>query len=186
MSNNLRSITDDRASTIGDLVLVPTLEIPIKGAVALIDEADLDMIRGFNWALRVQGTSRYAIGHRNNRTVFMHRLILRPPAGLLTDHRNRNGLNNRRINLRACTPADNARNTSLPVTNTSGFKGVYAAAPRYTKRWTAGIRVNRKTNWLGYFASAEEAAVAYDAAAIRLHGEFAATNRSLGLLMGVL
>jgi hypothetical protein len=80
-------------------------------------------------------------------------------------------------NLRPCTPAQNAANSRLRVDNTSGFKGVRKA--HGCARWVA--QTNRH-KYIGIFKSPQEAAEAYDAVVMREYGEFALTNRALGLL----
>ena len=154
------------------------IEIPLtQGKVAIIDEADFDLVSGYRWQARkddrrwyAQTVVRRADGSRT--TLNMHRLILglTDPA-IKTDHRDGNGLNNRRRNIRACTNAENMRNRGAYAKNKSGFKGVSWRADRM--KWRAGIRVDGKQKWLGYFTTPEEAHAAYCAAAIELHGEFA-------------
>ena len=83
-------------------------------------------------------------------------------------------------NLRICNRSENARNRQLSSRNTSGYKGAY-----WDKRageWLAQITVSGKVRYLGYFASPEDAARAYDRAAVTCFGEFACTNTSLGIL----
>ena len=87
------------------------------------------------------------------------------------DHINRDKSDNRWVNLRAVTHAQNARNGPIPRHNKSGFRGVHFAS--HAKRWRAQIHVGNKTHSLGYFATAEEARAARDQAATHLHGEFA-------------
>lgn len=100
------------------------------------------------------------------------------PAGAVIDHINGDILDNRIVNLRLATRHDNARNAARPRNNTSGFKGV----SRRRGRFRAYIRADGHPEHLGWFSSAENAARAYDAAAVRLFGNFARTNAVLGLL----
>ena len=106
---------------------------------------------------------------------------MRAPAGLDVDHIDGDGLNNRRSNLRACTHTENGRNRKLSKNNTSGLKGVNA---REAGKWQAMIKTSGRILHLGVFDSKMEAAKAYDAAALRLYGEFARTNAALGLIDG--
>ncbi len=104
----------------------------------------------------------------------MHRVIKGAKAGQSVDHVNGNGLDNRRSNLRLCAHAENLRNRKIHKNNKSGFKGVRKR--KESSLWRAEIRSNHKFYFLGNFHSAEEAAHAYDAAALKLHGEFARLN----------
>jgi hypothetical protein len=102
--------------------------------------------------------------------VYMHRQIMGEPEGLLVDHIDRDGLNNRRSNLRTCDSEGNARNRSRRRDNTTGFKGVYRG--KDCIGWIAKIQ----DTYLGMYPTAEEAARAYDTAAVRTFGEFASLN----------
>lgn len=82
-------------------------------------------------------------------------------------------------NLRECDPQDNVRNTRIRHDNTSGFKGV---TQRSGRRWIAQIQDGGSNKYLGIFDSPEKAAAAYDEAAKDRGGEFALTNRMLGLI----
>lgn len=93
------------------------------------------------------------------------------------DHINRQRSDNRIVNLREGSGFLNMHNQGLRSSNTSGFKGVYRAG----NRWTAQINAYGKTYRLGTFASAVEAAAAYDAQAEKVFGELACTNQHLGL-----
>lgn len=101
------------------------------------------------------------------------------PAGIV-DHRNRNTADNWIKNLRLASAGENARNRRAHRGSASGLKGV---AP-YRDKWKAVITVNGRFVYLGLFATKEAAAAAYDCAALEMHGSFAATNQSLGLLKG--
>lgn len=104
----------------------------------------------------------------------MHKLILGDgPEGHEIDHRDRNGLNNQRSNLRWATKAQQRCNQALRRDSKTGFKGVNLVRGKY---WSATIRANNTTFYLGYFATAEDAARAYDAKARELHGDFAYVN----------
>lgn len=86
-----------------------------NGQIALVDEEDFDLISSFSWWPRPKGNTTYATRGlwKNNKQVGlirMHRLIMNPPEGMVVDHINGNGLDNRKSNLRICTPSTNQRN----------------------------------------------------------------------------
>lgn len=163
-----------RLSVIGNLGNEPeVLEIPLtRGMVAVIDAVDA-YLAGFNWCAVPAGRTWYAVRavgpHGKQKPIYMHRMVL--GDGARVDHRDRNGLNNRRNNLRAATPSQNNTNSYRPV-NKSGFRGVVAMR----KKWRAQIRRDGQRTNLGFFDSPVEAARAYDEAAVRFHGEFATLN----------
>lgn len=114
----------------------------------------------------------------------MHRLILGAGAKETVDHKDGDGLNNQRSNIRLCTVAQNVRNRrKSSLARSSRFKGV-AYAPskssgiRTRKRnpWEARIWVGGRNKSLGRYSTEEDAARAYDRAAIEHFGEFARTN----------
>jgi hypothetical protein len=96
------------------------------------------------------------------------------------DHRDGNGLNDTRGNLRIASSSQNKHNMILTRSNSSGFKGVAWQKRRGT--WRAKIAIQGKEKYIGAFSDKVEAARAYDEAAKQLHGEFARTNASMGLL----
>ncbi len=160
-----------------------TVEVPLANGrgVALVDDEDADLVTGLYWYLdrhgRPDGVAHAATRLPDTKAlVRMHRLILGPPAGIQVDHRNGNGLDNRRANLRLATDRQNKGNAGLRSNNTSGFKGVTWC--RQTNRWKARIGNSEagSRGWLGRFATAEDAARAYDAAAVEFFGEFAILN----------
>lgn len=157
---------------------LPVREIPLsQGLVALVDGEDYEqvMAAGRWFAQRNRGTF-YA--RRNiqlpDRTRTMLNLHTFLTGWSYVDHHNGNGLDNRRVNLRPATHAENNRNQRLRRDNGSGFKGVtwYKA----TRRWQAQIRHGGQRRHLGYHGTSEDAARAYDAAAREFHGEFARLN----------
>jgi hypothetical protein len=145
-----------------------------KGKVAIVDDDMFEYLNQFKWCY----SKGYAIrGIRVNgkaEKICMHRAIINTPVGMDTDHMNMNKLDNRRENLRICNRSENIRNTGLRSTNSSGYKGVTLHKAR--NKWRARIRVNGKKKSLGYFATKEEAAKAYNAAASFYFREFAWLN----------
>ena len=102
----------------------------------------------------------------------MHNMILGTPKGLHTDHKDGDGLNNQRSNLRLATPSENGANRLVGSNNTSGYKGI----SQKDKKWGAQITKNQKIVYLGRFETKIEAAKAYNTAAKKYHGEFARLN----------
>lgn len=100
----------------------------------------------------------------------------KPPTGFVSDHKDGNGLNNQKSNLRICTNAENIRNAKRYSTNTTGFKGVCIDSDYKKLSFRAGIKHYNKTYKLGNFNNAIDAAKAYDKKARELYGEFAKTN----------
>jgi hypothetical protein len=107
----------------------------------------------------------------------MHRLIRNPPPGKVVDHYDGNGLNNRRGNLRICTPQQNRFNLRPRKTEgkTSRFIGVYQDK-RYPGKWYASVQCGGKVTHLGPFTTELEAALARDLKAMAQHGSYAHLN----------
>lgn len=106
-------------------------------------------------------------------TIQMQRLIMGFPNSKI-DHKNRNGIDNRKSNLRLATNYQNGSNRVKSYSNTSGYKGVFLFKP--TGRYMVQIVVKKKRIYLGYYSNASAAAKVYNQAAIKYHGEFARLN----------
>lgn len=160
----------------GNFAFVPLTQ----GYFATIDAADVPLVEGFNWcalvARRADGSVRTVYAVRTDRTggrsrvVLMHRLIGKTPDGFDTDHRDGNGLDNRKANLRTATETQNSQNARISTRNTSGIRGVSWHKAR--AKWQAQIMSHSKPTFLGYFDTIKEAADAYTAASGALHIEF--------------
>lgn len=151
--------------------------------VAIVDDADYEMVAGYRWYLAKGKYTSYARASTVDEggrwgSIPMHRLILGASAEDEVDHKNRNGLDNRRENLRTCSGSQNQRNAPKRADNTSGFRGVYFDCSRLPRRspWRAMTSINVKNKHLGYYPTAAEAAEHYDRAVLSLAGEHAETN----------
>lgn len=147
-----------------------------NGMVAIVDDGDYEIVARLAWQAELRKGVWYAIHEEytpRRRKVRMHRLILAVRQDQLVDHKDHDGLNNTRANLRICTPAQNNHNRR-PSAHSSDFKGVTWRKNR--SRWVAQIQFKGKGKFLGQFHDEIEAAKAYDRAATRLFGEFACVN----------
>jgi hypothetical protein len=146
------------------------------GRVALVDDDDFDLVSLYRWTLqeRTEPPGRYgpyAIGHAQGHTQAMHTLIT---GYRLTDHRDGNGLNNQRYNLREATYSQNNAGHKRAGCS-SQYRGV--SWSRKQGMWHAQISAGgRKTLHLGFFHDETTAALAYDNAARDRWGEFARLN----------
>jgi len=154
--------------------------IPLtQGKFALVDNQDFTKLSRYKWcAARRRGTfyaERYIrVSDTEKILISMHRVVLNPAPNKKVDHKDGNGLNNTRDNLRVATEAQNKRNQKKYKNNTSGYKGVtFSRNNRGSKKWTARVQLDGKSHFLGHFVTPEEAYSAYCAGAVRLHGEFA-------------
>lgn len=148
-----------------------------KGYVTIVDDEDFKWLSKFKWCATVNksGSVRAYRGTKSNKKCtgfLMHRVIMNAPPEKQVDHINGNPLDNRRCNLRLCTGVENARNKGKKRNNTTGYCGVFTKR----KKFRAQVNINKKTISLGVFDTPEEAARAYDAAVVNLHGEFARLN----------
>lgn len=133
-------------------------------AKAVIDAADIDLVRAFKW--RLIGKKLYV--HSWKCKAYLHNVIA---GGIIVDHIDGNPLNNRRANLRLASISQNGMNRGKQTNNTSGYKGV--TFNKRNGKWAARICTNGVTKHIGYFDDAHSASLAYSDAAARDHGRFA-------------
>jgi hypothetical protein len=159
-------------------------QIPLtNGGFTTVDDEDFERLSRYRWQRDTTKPRVFRceyVGSYKSRTIYMHREIVEAPQGMSVDHIDGNTLNNERHNLRICTHAQNMKNIRRKQPHTSRFKGVYFESA--TGRWRAQIGSDNKSRVLGRFATEVAAARAYDAAAGQLHGDYACTNETLGLL----
>lgn len=137
----------------------------------MVDDADHDSLAIRKWTalVRKDGKTAYAYRKEAGKTIYMHRVILGCPKGLQADHKDGNGLNNQRENLRVATPGQNQCNR---VRHKRDTRGICLKGSGYQ----AQISIGNKTVYLGIFPTQREAMLAYDQAAKNRGGEFAVTN----------
>ena len=146
-----------------------------KGYYALVDDRDFVKLNKYKWQAEVQPDTVYAMRRPRidgkSVTIKMHRQIMNTPKGIDTDHRDRNGLNNQRYNLRKCTRTQNNANSKKRINNTSGIKGV--CWDKNNNKWFAQIQLHGKMIFLGRYTDKKKAAAAYAAAARKYFKKFA-------------
>jgi hypothetical protein len=150
--------------------------------VTIVDDEDYDNVisrKWFAWKHPNPPHSYYAHSYEPPRHVVkLHRMILGiTDRKVCVDHKNGNSLDNRKCNLRIATHGQNTKNAKLNKRSTSGHKGVTWHKPG--NKWRAQIQNNGKKMHLGYFNTKEEAAKAYNIAALELFGEFARINENI-------
>ena len=153
------------------------MKIPLtKGLFAIVDEEDYENLSRYQWYVLGHKNKEYAARYvGNNKHLRMHRILLNAPDGIEVDHINGNRLDNRKCNLRLATRAENGRNRGKFKCKThSKYKGV--TYHTRDKRWQGTIIINRRHIHLGYFDTEQEAALAYNDAALKFHGKFAKLN----------
>ncbi len=151
-----------------------------RGQVATVCDCHYHLVAPFKWTAHWIPNTRSYRAVRNESTrvaprgtlIYMHAVVNDTPPGMMTDHIDGDTLNNCCWNLRTATDAQNLANMGKRRDNTSGFKGVW----KHRDKWTAEISFQGQRRKLGTYATPELAARVYDAAARRLHGQFAHVN----------
>jgi hypothetical protein len=154
-----------------------------NGRVALVDDEDFPALSAYTWrAWMKRLPSGKIVGPYARRTVYMkegrrgaqlmHTAITGWP---MVDHINHDGIDNRRENLRPATIAQNNHNQRPRMGHSSRYKGV--TWNRQRSKWQAAIKVKGENRYLGMYISEEEAALAYNAAALEAYGEYAYVNK---------
>lgn len=135
-----------------------------QGKRAIVDDEDYEWLNQWKWQYHASPSGKGGYARRTVRSkslpkgyliIMMHRLVNNTPDGFITDHRNRNKLDNRRRNLQTATASSNKFNTDLRADNTSGVKGVWWETG--VGRWVASIALEGKRVTLGRFDDFEDA-----------------------------
>ena len=157
-----------------------------QGKYAIVDPGDFEKLCQCKWCIRKNKKTIYAhrtaykmkntvLMHRMKNTILMHRQIMHAEKGILIDHINHNGLDNRKANLRFATYGQNAWNSKKGINRgSSKYKGV--SWDKRMKKWRAMICNNYKRMHLGFFDNEKAAAKVYNEAAIKYRGQFALLN----------
>ncbi len=154
----------------------PMKEIPLtQGKFAIVDDEDFERVNQFKWHAIWDRFNWYACTYKQElngekKQTRMHQFLI-PGRGLL-DHRNGNGLDNQKHNLRPATNAQNLRSRKKSLGTSSRFKGVC----RVKNKWLSKICFQYHDFFLGYYDREEDAAISYNHAALAFFGEFARLN----------
>jgi hypothetical protein len=146
-------------------------KIPIgKDLFALVDDEDYDLVSKFSWH---KHKALYGERYYASANVKMHRLVLDAKPGEIIDHINGDPLDNRKENLRICTPSQNQQNTQSRG-GSSRYKGV--SYHKKKNKWVGSFSANGKSYYCGAFESEDECACAVDQKRLEICGEFAVLN----------
>ena len=148
---------------------------------AKVDPADYKRLRGYEWLARKGKNSFYARRHvpvgkgKKESLIYLHQEVIQVPEGMVIDHINHDGMDNRSANVRVATYSQNLyHRKKRSGAKYSKYKGV--CWKKESRKWVARIGFQKKEVHLGYFTSEIDAARAYDDAAKNYHGEFACLN----------
>ena len=140
---------------------------------AMVSDKDYSRVNKYNWSVAQNCGIYYALGYIDGKMISMHIFIMGRKG---IDHKDNNGLNNQRGNLRLANVVENGANRKLNLNSKSGYKGVSWKARE--SKWSAKIQHNGIPIYLGLFADKHKAAKAYNDMALRLNGKFAKLNNT--------
>ncbi len=154
-------------------------KIPLtKGLFVKVDPEDYLWLSQFRWHCKVNKDAVYAVRtiqvKGRSQRIYLHRLLMNTPAGMVCDHINHDGLDDRKGNLRNCTIAQNNANRRSASNASSKYIGV--SRDKRRNKWVAHIKISGEEKYLGSYDVEEDAARAYDAAAWAQHGVYANLN----------
>lgn len=146
-----------------------------QGKFAKVDDEDFEELARYKWHYSDYGRTGYARRMNYKKRPYllrMHCVLLCVAPPLMVDHINGDGLDNRKENLRVVSKSQNMMNRSIQKNSSSGYKGV----SKCLGKWRAYIVVDRKQIHLGVFDEKINAAIAYNEAVVKYHGEYAVLN----------
>jgi hypothetical protein len=149
--------------------------LKVEGKEVLLDDDAYYFLKNFNWRINKAG---YVVCHSRvgtKKNLLLHRVINNTPEGMITDHINRNPLDNRKKNLRTCTHGQNMINRSGYRKSKSKYRGVSWASDK--GKWRVTINVDGKKIHGGYYENEEEGALAYNFLSAEYHGDFSVKNK---------
>jgi hypothetical protein len=146
-----------------------------QGKIALVDDEDFDYINQWKWYARKGRKTFYAArkekGTNARTTIHMHQVVSKVSNNVQIDHRDTNGLNNQKYNLRVVNHRQNQYNTDKPRHNTSGYKGI--SWDKFRNNYRVYLTVKGKFKNIGNTKSLQTATKMYNKAATQHYGEFA-------------
>ncbi len=149
-----------------------------NGEIATVDDEDYSKILQYSWHMNPDGYVKCII---RGRSVYIHQMLLGNKDGMEIDHVDHDRLNNSKSNLRFVTRSQNMANSlSHKDSVSSKYKGVILNKTSPVQNYQAKIMKDGKRFYLGTFKRQEDAALAYNKAAIRLFGEYACLNKIEG------
>lgn len=140
-------------------------------AEAIIDAEDYQIVKQFKWSLNVSNDVSYISTMVGKDRLRLHSIVMGTPKSQAIDHKDHDTYNNRKSNLRECTPGQNRQNSKVNKKSSSDIKNVYKE--KSTGKWIVSVQANKTRHYIGRFANIEDAKQAAIKARKKYHGEFA-------------